>query len=164
MSGREYKWNHHGKVHELRIEENGGQGRLTIGDSATEFHVKDRSGVGGYFTVGRANHRYFVHRAGPRFTVWIDGTTFRFERVDGVATTMAAATVQSGEIRSNMPGKVLRIDVREGDAVEEKQAVIVMESMKMETVLHAPRSGRVAKLACTSGQVVDLGDLLAVIE
>ena len=70
----------------------------------------------------------------------------------------------SGEITALMPGKLLSIDVAVGDTVSEKQPVATMESMKMETTLHAPISGRVTEIRCQPGQVVDMGEILIVIE
>ena len=63
-----------------------------------------------------------------------------------------------------MPGKVLRIDVRAGDTVEEKQALVIMESMKMESALRAPKAGRVTAIRCEPGQIVEMGELLMLIE
>ena len=54
--------------------------------------------------------------------------------------------------------------VKVGDTVEEKQTVAIMESMKMESALLAPKAGRVAKIGCQAGQVVDMGEILMVIE
>ena len=68
-----------------------------------------------------------------------------------------------GEITALMPGKILRIEVKVGDTVAEKQTVAIMESMKMESALHAPKAGRVAAIHCQPGQVVEMGELLIVI-
>ena len=46
----------------------------------------------------------------------------------------------------------------------EGQTVVVMESMKKETPLQSPKAGRVTEVRCQSGQVVDMGELLLVIE
>ena len=59
-----------------------------------------------------------------------------------------------------MPGKVVQTLVSEGEEVTEGQAVIIMESMKMETELLAAVSGEVAKVHVTAGQVVAQGDAL----
>ena len=48
-----------------------------------------------------------------------------------------------GRITALMPGKILRLEVSLGDAVTENQTVATMESMKMESALHAPQGGRV---------------------
>jgi biotin carboxyl carrier protein len=63
-----------------------------------------------------------------------------------------------------MPGKVVRVLARDGDKVEAGQGVVVVEAMKMENELAAPRAGRVRKLVVEPGQSVEAGAVLAVIE
>jgi biotin carboxyl carrier protein len=63
-----------------------------------------------------------------------------------------------------MPGKVVRILVREGDEVAPRQGLVVVEAMKMENELRATRQGRVVSIAVCEGQSVDAGAVLAVVE
>jgi acetyl-CoA carboxylase biotin carboxyl carrier protein len=67
------------------------------------------------------------------------------------------------EVRAEMVGNVLRIEVAEGDHVTAEDALIVMESMKMEIPVHPETSGTVARVAVTPGDVVQEGDLLVVL-
>jgi len=48
--------------------------------------------------------------------------------------------------------------------VSEKQTLVTMESMKMETAMAAPRAGKVTAVKCQVGQTVDMGELLVIIE
>ena len=59
-----------------------------------------------------------------------------------------------------MPGTVLRVNVNVGDTVEEGQAVVILEAMKMENEIAAPKSGIVASINATQGSAVNTGDLL----
>jgi len=63
-----------------------------------------------------------------------------------------------------MPGKLLQLMVAAGDKVEQKQAVAIMESMKMESTLVASVAGRVAEIRFKAGDLVEMGDVVAVIE
>ena len=63
-----------------------------------------------------------------------------------------------------MPGKIVRILVAAGDPVRARQAVIVVEAMKMENELRAGRDGTVAEIHTTEGASVDAGALLIVIQ
>jgi len=65
---------------------------------------------------------------------------------------------------SQMPGKVVRVLVAEGDAVDAGQGIVVVEAMKMENEIASSKPGRVASLAVEAGQRVEGGALLAVIE
>jgi biotin carboxyl carrier protein len=62
-----------------------------------------------------------------------------------------------------MPGKIVRVLVTPGQAVEPRQPLIVVEAMKMENELKAARAGTVADVAVREGQSVDAGALLLVI-
>lgn len=66
-------------------------------------------------------------------------------------------------VTAPMPGKVVRVLVGPGDAVQARQPVVVIEAMKMENELRARRDGVVAELHAREGQSVDAGALLAVI-
>jgi biotin carboxyl carrier protein len=72
----------------------------------------------------------------------------------------------SGPLRivAPMPGKVVRVLVKAGDAVQARQPVVVVEAMKMENELRADRDGTVAELHTREGASVEAGALLAVIQ
>ncbi|KAI9694377.1 MAG: hypothetical protein M1820_008977 [Bogoriella megaspora] len=59
-----------------------------------------------------------------------------------------------------MPCKVLRVNVREGDEVKKDQALVVIESMKMETVIRSPSDGKVAKIVHQAGDMCKAGTAL----
>jgi len=62
-----------------------------------------------------------------------------------------------------MPGLLKRVHVAEGAAVNEGDALVTLEAMKMENELRAARSGTVTKIAVAEGTKVDGGALLIVI-
>jgi 3-methylcrotonyl-CoA carboxylase alpha subunit len=72
---------------------------------------------------------------------------------------------ESGRLTAPMPGKVIAFHVKAGDRVERGQALAVMEAMKMEHTLHAPRDGQVLELLYAAGdQVAEGGELLRLSE
>ena len=62
-----------------------------------------------------------------------------------------------------MPGMVIRYEVKEGDAVNEGDVVLILEAMKMENSITAPVSGTVLSIAFKNGDSVQKGNTLAVI-
>lgn len=62
-----------------------------------------------------------------------------------------------------MPGKVLRVLVGQGDVVQPRQPLVVIEAMKMENELRAPRAGAIVELHVREGQSVDAGALLLIV-
>ena len=63
-----------------------------------------------------------------------------------------------------MPGIILSIAVKEGDQVNAGDAILVLEAMKMENEIHAPRSGTVKKIHVSAGSEVRAGSELIEIE
>jgi biotin carboxyl carrier protein len=63
-----------------------------------------------------------------------------------------------------MPGRVVRVLVAPGDAVEARQPVIVVEAMKMENELRSPKAGQVKEVAVATGTSVEAGRILVVID
>ncbi|MHA6316457.1 acetyl/propionyl/methylcrotonyl-CoA carboxylase subunit alpha [Altererythrobacter sp. CAU 1778] len=90
------------------------------------------------------------------------GTTYRItrERHDGTGTHSA----HDGAILAPMPGKVIAVDVAEGDSVTAGQRLMVLEAMKMEHSLTAPFDGTVTELAASVGGQVQVEAVLAVVE
>ena len=65
-----------------------------------------------------------------------------------------------GVVETGMPGRVVRVLVSEGDEVETGDGLVILEAMKMENEVRAPRSGRVVRVAVVEGQNVEAGALL----
>jgi biotin carboxyl carrier protein len=67
-------------------------------------------------------------------------------------------------VAAPMPGRVVRVLVGTGDHVSARQALVVVEAMKMENELRAPKAGRVKEVTVTPGTSVEAGRVLVVIE
>jgi len=85
--------------------------------------------------------------------------TSRFDAILPLAVSAATAVVGS-ELKAPMMGKVVAVLAAEGDAVKAGQAVIVLESMKMELQVVAERDGALRGLRCAPGDMVGRGDVL----
>ena len=73
-------------------------------------------------------------------------------------------SAHDGDIVAPMPGKVIAVDVAEGDAVSAGQRLLVLEAMKMEHALTAPFDGTVTALNVSTGGQVQVEAVLAVVE
>lgn len=67
-------------------------------------------------------------------------------------------------VTAPMPGRVVRVLVRPGDEVTAHQGLVVIEAMKMQNELKAPKAGKVIDLRVGAGGTVAAGDVLAVVE
>ena len=68
------------------------------------------------------------------------------------------------EIKAHITGVVFQITTRPGDHVQAGEPVIVLESMKMEIPVEAPRAGSVKEIRVKEGQTVQEGETVAVLE
>lgn len=94
--------------------------------------------------------------------VWVAGDIFVVpaESAGPRRAGKGAAAAGDGALKAAMPGTILSLKVAVGDEVAAGQPLVVMESMKMELTLEAPRAGKVSEIAVAAGQLVDLGATL----
>lgn len=139
-------------------------------------------------TIAGREYRAEVAELGAeKARVVVDGTEYAVDLVEIGRKTYASAPsapppaqttprpavaagprVHEGGSRSEgalapLPGLVLQVKVREGEAVRAGQPVVVMEAMKMENVIAAPYNGTVKKVLVKEGDSVGEGDLLLAI-
>ena len=67
-------------------------------------------------------------------------------------------------IKASMAGRVVRVLVQAGSEVQAKEGVVVIEAMKMQNEIRAPRTGRISEIRVGEGEMVSAGQVLAVIE
>jgi biotin carboxyl carrier protein len=106
---------------------------------------------------------------GDEYAVLLRGQVSRFDVVDERARALRAVAAPfeaegRQTIHSPMPGKIVKVFVRPGDAVAEGQGLIVVEAMKMENELKSPKAGTVVDIFAAEGQTVDNGAKLVVVE
>jgi 3-methylcrotonyl-CoA carboxylase alpha subunit len=101
-----------------------------------------------------------VTRDGRRSFVTLGGADFLLEAAATAVRRPDAHEAASGSIAMPMPGLVVRVLVAEGDRVARGQPLVLVEAMKMEHTLRAPRDGTVRGLAARPGERVDGGVLL----
>jgi acetyl-CoA/propionyl-CoA carboxylase biotin carboxyl carrier protein len=117
-------------------------------------------------TLGGRTARYTAARDGE--TLWLgrDGHAWAVTRhlIGDPGDRPGAAAGGDGVVRSPMPGTVLVVKAQVGDLVSEGQPLVIVEAMKMEHTVTAPRAGRVAELPAQAGRAVDMDAVLAVVE
>ena len=138
-----------------------------VNERRFEVEVDPLGHAHGLARIAGRVYRYFLTRGNDRLRLWINGRTCELIPVSRTAQragASAGAAAAGTEVTAPMPGLILSIRVSEGDTFEAHQALIIMESMKMEMTLSVPHGGRVKELACQAGQLVDMGAILARIE
>jgi biotin carboxyl carrier protein len=107
----------------------------------------------------------------PKLAVTVAGQTVTVEVADARAALLSAVAGRAAakpagpvSLRAPMPGRVVKLLARPGDAVKAGGGVVVVEAMKMENELRAPRDGTVKELRVAEGAAVEAGQELAVID
>src|SRR5262249_9119932 len=100
-----------------------------------------------------------VHRSLTHYLVTVNGSLFEITLRDPKRFLNEAGRDQGSagpaSVSAAMPGKLVRFIVAEGDSVKEGQGVAVVEAMKMQNELKAPKSGTVLRLFVPEGQAVN---------
>ena len=108
-----------------------------------------------------------------QYKVTVNGTLYEItlEVVEGAelaaapAAAPAPAAVPAGgeTICAPMPGNILSVNVKAGDAVKKGDVLMILEAMKMENEIMAPADGTVVSVNATAGNTVDTGAVLCVL-
>ena len=103
------------------------------------------------------------------WTATVEGRTFKIEVPDSGPVvkkkrSQGGKKKKSGTVSANIPGKIVTIEVNEGDVVEEGQVILILEAMKMQNEIQAPISGTVSSVTCEEGQSIEANVPLVVIE
>jgi 3-methylcrotonyl-CoA carboxylase alpha subunit len=102
--------------------------------------------------------------------VTIDAYTFHIKRKDvlpkemSVSELLESAGVVSNEVKPPMPGRIVKIEVEQGQEVEKGQVLLILESMKMENQILAQKKGKIKEIFIEQGQMVDGNQILLLFE
>jgi biotin carboxyl carrier protein len=119
-------------------------GRVLVDDTPYEVALEEGRATVGGITYDLSVEGLEEEKAGPR--------------------AARAAAAGEGAVMAIMPGKIIRVLVAEGDSVAEDDVICILEAMKMENELKAPKAGTVKALYAQPGQDVETGAVLAEIE
>ncbi len=155
------------------IELDTGPEGLTLGDESLDAELHPVEGTDTWvLRMGPRVHRIVARRAEGqgRWDLLVDGVPVRAEALDSrtrhlreMTSAMAGASGPKPVV-APMPGLVMKIDVEEGDVVEEGDGVVIVEAMKMENELVAEGAGRAVRIAVSEGDAVEKGQVLVEFE
>jgi biotin carboxyl carrier protein len=117
--------------------------------------------------IGDLSYEVKSERVANELHLWVGSTCFAVEVRDPRSLrgrTRAGDDHGPRKITAPMPGKVVRLLVREGDEVEPGQGVVVVEAMKMQNEIKSPKKGTIQKILVSEGAAVNAGDVLAIVE
>jgi 3-methylcrotonyl-CoA carboxylase alpha subunit len=139
---------------EVRVE---GE-HAVLGGRPVTFHAMRARGRLEAIRIEKDVVRVRVERDGNRVFVWCAGSVHEFRRASGRALSSGEA---SGGLLAPMPGRVRRVFLGAGARVGKGDVILVLEAMKMEHAIRAPRDGTVARVLFAEGDLVEAGAVLA---
>jgi 3-methylcrotonyl-CoA carboxylase alpha subunit len=152
---RRYEVRHHGATHVVEV--------LGAGEVRVDGQVLRVEGLGSdrCLVTREDGTRTVVARAGTGSSPWLfaGGHAWPVEVATGGARPRSSAA--GGDMMAPMPATVVAIAAAPGTRVQAGDAVVVLEAMKMELVVRAPRAGEVAAVHCRVGELVRPGTRLA---
>jgi biotin carboxyl carrier protein len=114
-------------------------------------------GDGRYLVEDESRSQLAYAVASDRGTwVFLDGRTW-LAGSPATARTRASTTDEADALAAPMPATVVRIDVSVGQTVAKDSLLVMLEAMKMELPITAPRDGRVTAINCRVGEIVQPG-------
>lgn len=167
MSARRLDLEIDGLVRTVHVERVGDRFLVTVDGRPHEVDaVEVAPGRWSLLVDGAASREAAVRTAAPpgELVVQVDGASVPVVLRDP-RRARRGHTAADGPARvvAPMPGKVVRVLVTAGEAVDIRQGLVVVEAMKMENELRAPRAGTVSEVSVQEGAVVDVGAVLITI-
>ncbi|MBR7107924.1 MAG: biotin/lipoyl-binding protein, partial [Lentisphaeria bacterium] len=109
-----------------------------------------------------------VNAANGTYTAKVNGKSYTVKLADGIDAAAASAPAPAAggaaqPLTTPLPGTVMKIEVKAGQAVKNGDTIMILEAMKMETPVTADRDGVIASIEVAVGDVVGEGDTLVMI-
>jgi biotin carboxyl carrier protein len=141
------------------ISHDGSTIRVAIGDREIVAEFTPNADGGAILAIDGRRYLVFCARRKESILVSVGPASFEFKPAEAAARRRGRGLAAT-EIVAPMPGKVLKLLVRDGDLVEAGQGLVVIEAMKMETTLAAESAALVKHVRVEAGQTVDHGAVL----
>lgn len=154
-----------GKTARIEVREVQGKYRVTVGEKVLELDLIKTGASDVSVLIDGASHDLSLEKIAEGYAVMVRGDRFDVEVKDAVKGEALGRVAHKGPLKltAPMPGKIVKVLVKEGEAVEAGRGVLVMEAMKMENELKASKAGTVQEIKVKEGQAVEMGALLLVI-
>jgi len=148
---------HHGEEERtVEATRNGDVWRLALGERSLDAALAAGPDGALAVVIDGVRHNCILLEYGEEIGVTVAGDGWLLREIDPLAPPASAAGA-AGRLTSPMPGRVVQVLAAAGDSVRRGQPLLVVEAMKMEHTIAAPRDGVVATLRCAVGDLVEEG-------
>jgi biotin carboxyl carrier protein len=133
--------------------------RVRIGQQEIIAEFAPNAAGGGTLSIDGRRYQTFGVRRKDSILVAVGPASFEFKSAED-SSRRRARGLAAPEIVAPMPGKILKVLVRDGDLVDAGQPLVVIEAMKMETTLAAESAAVIKRVRVAVGETVDHGSVL----
>jgi len=154
------------KEYKLNVEEEvGNEIAVSLGKKQYRVSVEFISGDEILLNIEGRIHNVIVNSNTLFYSVYVNGRFFKIEKKSASQILgKKGAKLKKRDIKTSMPGRIVKVFMKEGDKVKEGQAVLVLEAMKMQNEIKSPQSGIITKINPTAGDYVEAAALLFSVE
>lgn len=160
---------HNGELFPIEVERHGGGYRVKVRDRWIDADlISPTPHLRSLRLEDGTQHLLVHHRDGAEHQISFGDRTVHLELYDPLAlkrgSTRDDLSGAGGSIRAVMPGRVVRVTVAAGDEVQSGAPLLVLEAMKMQNEITAPKGGSVTAVHVKAGDAVESGAELVTIE
>ena len=154
-----------GKTYRLDVVKEGGTFLVTLDGASLSVDSRWLSETEISLIINGKSVVAIIGRAGKKRTVTIGGEHYALEEVGEDEEVVKPRGGSAREaLASPMPGKVIKVRVKEGDEVKKGASLVIVEAMKMENEIRASRNSRVKRVLVREGDLVEAGATLVDLE
>ena len=153
---------------------NKGSGEMVfrINDKDYELKLLKSSTSGFEFILGNTFHDVkILHSDGPKYKVYVDGVNIEIKKHSKLLTEIIEKSLkskgsisQANIVKSQIPGRVVKISGTQGEPIKEGDPIVILESMKMQVAIKAHKDGLLKEIKVSEGSTVSRYEVVAIIE
>lgn len=153
---------------------NKGSGEMVfrINDKDYELKLLKSSTSDFEFILGNTFHDVkILHSDGPKYKVYVDGVNIEIKKHSKLLTEIIEKTLkskgsisQANIVKSQIPGRVVKISGTQGEPISEGDPIVILESMKMQVAIKAHKDGLLKEIKVSEGSTVSRYEVVAIIE
>lgn len=153
---------------------NKGSGEMVfrINDKDYELKLLKSSTSDFEFILGNTFHDVkILHSDGPKYKVYVDGVNIEIKKHSKLLTEIIEKSLkskgsisQANIVKSQIPGRVVKISGTQGEPIKEGDPIVILESMKMQVAIKAHKDGLLKEIKVSEGSTVSRYEVVAIIE
>ena len=157
-------YEHNNHVYNVTVEKK--ENHFFVTYDNTEYKIEAEEIKSGHLKlkIGDRILKSVITEGNSEKFVFVDGNVFKVKPVELTAKRKSKKKKEEGDLSSPISGKVVNVKVKKGDKVKKDQVLMVIEAMKMEYLIRAPKKGKVKKINFKENDQIEIGQTTAEIE